>query len=63
MTDDVTDETVAAVRLLMAAAGLTPGDDEIRALAGGYPALRQRVASLYQVDEARDQTPATTFQA
>ena len=63
MTDEPSEETVAIVRVLLAAAGLTPGEDEVRALAGGYPALRERVESLYQVDGGRDGTPASTFRA
>jgi hypothetical protein len=63
MSDEPSEETVALVRRLLAVAGLSPGEDEVRALAGSYPALRQRVASLYQVDGARCETPAPTFRA
>jgi hypothetical protein len=46
------------VRALLAAAGITPSDDDIDLLARGYPGLRSQVERLYAVDTG-DLPPAS----
>ncbi len=43
----------AIVRALLAAAGITPPDDEIEAMIRSYPGLRAAADSLYTAEAAR----------
>jgi hypothetical protein len=52
-----------AVRGMLAAAGLSPSEDEVAALCDGYPAFRASVDALYEVAEARYADPALRFRA
>jgi hypothetical protein len=58
-----TAQSQAAVRGMLAAAGLSPGEDETAALCSGYPAFRASVDALYDVAEARYADPALRFRA
>ena len=49
------------VRGLLGAAGFAPPEEDIAILEYTYPMIRQMVALLYSVDEARDETPAVQF--
>jgi hypothetical protein len=53
----------ATVRGMLAAAGVTPSEDEVAALCAGYPAFRASVDALYDVAEARYADPALRFRA
>ncbi len=46
----------------MAAAGLSPPDDEVRRLAGLYPGLRASADRFHNVDGG-DEVPAAVFRA
>jgi hypothetical protein len=46
------------VQALLAASGVTPPDDEVRRLAGLYPALRASVDRFHAVDVGDDVTAA-----
>lgn len=53
----------SAVRGMLAAAGLSPSEDEVAALCDGYPAFRASVDALYDVADARYADPALRFRA
>jgi hypothetical protein len=53
----------SAVRGMLAAAGLSPSEDEVAALCDGYPSFRASVDALYEVAEARYADPALRFRA
>jgi hypothetical protein len=63
MESDGTPACEATVRGMLAAAGLSPSQDEIAALCAGYPAFRASVDALYDVAEARYADPALRFRA
>jgi hypothetical protein len=50
------------VRALLDAAGIRPGESEIRALARAYPGLRRQVDALYRVPTG-DDAPVTMLRA
>lgn len=49
--------TLETVRILLAAAGLTPPDDEVAAIAAGYPALRAQLDRMFELPVAREEEP------
>jgi hypothetical protein len=51
------------VRGLLAAAGFAPPEEDVAILEHTYPVIRQMVALLYSVEEARDEAPAVRFRA
>ena len=51
------------VRAAIAEAGLPASEEEIAAWIASYPALRSALASLYAVEEAREEVPAVMFDA
>jgi hypothetical protein len=53
----------ATVRGMLAAAGVSPSQDEVAALCDGYPAFRASVDALYEVAGARYADPALRFRA
>lgn len=63
--DGVTDENEveATVRLLLAAAGLAPSEEEIAAFVVGYPRHKAGIESLYAIPEVRYESPALIFTA
>ena len=52
MNDSPTGTDLAAVRLLLTAAGLQVPEDELARVAAGYPALRARLDAAYDVPVA-----------
>lgn len=51
----------ATVRALLATAGFTPRDDELRNFTEVYAVIKQMVAALYSVEEARYESPGLHF--
>jgi hypothetical protein len=51
----------AAVRLLVGNCGFDPPEEDISAMAKGYPLWRAMATSLFTVTEARDETSALGF--
>jgi hypothetical protein len=56
-------EDLAAVRTLLAIAGLPASEPEIELIAAGYRFTRIQIASLWAMSEARDAEPALLFPA
>jgi hypothetical protein len=56
-------ETEVTVRMLMAAAGLAPSEEEMAALVASYPAHKAGIESLYAIPETRYESPALIFTA
>ncbi|WP_329410426.1 hypothetical protein OG563_47415 [Nocardia vinacea] len=50
-----------AVAALLAAAGVTPTEQEIAVIAEGYPAMLTAIEALYRVPGSGDDEPATVF--
>jgi hypothetical protein len=59
MSEDI--ETT--VRTLVAAAGLTPSEEELATLVAGYPGYKAGIESLYAIPEARYAAPGLIFSA
>lgn len=59
----MTDDTIAVLRTMLAAAGLTASDDELAAYAAAYPDTQAGVEALYAVPAARYVDPALRFRA
>lgn len=57
------DEAMTTVRTLLVASGLPATEEEVTALAAGYPALRASVDELYAAPEVRYLDPALRFRA
>jgi hypothetical protein len=53
---------LAAVRVLLDAAGVSPDEREVEALARAYPGLRRQIEGLYAVPTG-DDPPVTVFRA
>jgi hypothetical protein len=51
------------VRSALAAAGLSPSDDEVAVMVEGYADYRAAIDALYAVPEARYASPALVFSA
>ena len=62
MPDVPESENADAVRHLLAAAGLHPGEDDLRALIAQYGEVRRKLAALWAVDVGEDE-PATIYRA
>lgn len=64
MNDDEAqvDQAAETVRALLAAAGLSPPDDEVERLAGLYPGLRSTADRFHAID-AGDAVQAAVFRA
>jgi hypothetical protein len=61
MADSSPDPTaLGAVQSLLAAAGVSPSDSEVSALARAYPGLRRQVDRLYDVPTG-DDVPVGVF--
>jgi hypothetical protein len=58
-----TTDSATAVRVLLAASGLSPSAEETAMISAEYPALRAAVDALYIVPEARYADPALRFRA
>jgi len=59
---DATGEDIATtVRAALAAAGLSPTEEELAGLVAGYPAFRARIDALYAIPETRYASPALVF--
>ena len=56
------DDPLGEVRTLLAAAGITPPDDDLGSLARIYPGLRRRVDRMYDIDVG-DEVQAAVFRA
>lgn len=56
-----TGEDGRAALAMLRAAGLTPEPHELDAVLAGYAGFRMLAARLYDVDEARYEEPALTF--
>jgi hypothetical protein len=56
------DDDAATVRVLLAAAGLHPPDDDLRPLATQYGDIRRQLAELWAVDVGEEE-PATIYRA
>jgi len=55
--------TTATVRDALAAAGLSPSEDEVAGLVAGYPDWKARIEALYAIPETRYASPAVRFDA
>lgn len=53
----------AIVRDALAAAGLSPSDEEVAGLVAGYPDWKARIEALYAIAETRYASPAVVFDA
>jgi hypothetical protein len=56
-----TETTETTVRAFLAAAGLTPSEEEIATLVAQYPMHKAGIESLYAIPEARYESPALIF--
>jgi len=63
MMAETTDTTEITVRSLLAAARLSPSEDEIAGLVDGYAEYQAGIETLYAVPEARYASPALIFNA
>jgi hypothetical protein len=61
-TDAQTTDAAATVATLLAAAGLTVPDNEVRRLAELYPGLRRSMDRFYEIATG-DEVPAAVFRA
>ena len=59
----MSDNVENTVRTLIAAAGLSPSEEEIATLVAGYPQHKAGIESLYAIPEARYAAPALVFSA
>ncbi len=59
----MTDPTETTVRALLAAARLSPSEEEIAGLVAGYAEYRAGIETLYAVPEARYASSALVFNA
>jgi hypothetical protein len=57
------EDTDHTVRTLIAAAGLSPSEEEMAILIAGYPAFKEGIEALYAVPETRYAAPALVFSA
>jgi hypothetical protein len=57
-----TSEDLSIVRALLAAHGIEPAEEDLRALADGLPLLRTRIAALHAI-ECGDGEPAPLLRA
>jgi hypothetical protein len=53
--------TQATVRTLLSAAGLELPDDELAAVAAGYPAMRAQLDEMFTLPMPREATPDLTL--
>ncbi|MBO2457545.1 hypothetical protein [Actinomadura violacea] len=54
-------EAATVVAALLAAAGLSPTPEEAARLAAAYPGWQAELAALYDMPDARYETPALVF--
>jgi hypothetical protein len=55
------DDAESTVRALLSAAGLMPSDDEFATIIAAYERHKAGIDSLYDVPDARYETPALIF--
>ena len=57
------DDPTSAARIMLAASGLRPGQEEAATMSAVYPAFRAAIDALYDVAAARYADPALRFRA
>jgi hypothetical protein len=62
-TENSAEATESTVRALLAAARLSPSEDEVAGLVAMYPDYRAGIEALYAVPETRYANPALVFDA
>lgn len=59
----MSEDVELTVRTLVAAAGLSPSEEEMATLVAAYPAHKAGIESLYTIPEVRYAAPALIFSA